>query len=180
MNPNPYAPPTTAVADIRPQDGGLPPFFAVSLLKLAVLSLCTLGIYELYWFYRNWQHVKARGESDILPFWRAFFAILFCYSCFKRIRDVGVERGIEPVLSAGAFATGWIVMTLTWKAPDPYGWITFFAVAFLLPVQAHVNRINAAVAPGHDRNARFSAWNWLATVIGAGMLVLLAMDAVAS
>ena len=38
----------------------LPPFFAVPLWKLALMSFFTFGIYELYWFYRNWQRVRVR------------------------------------------------------------------------------------------------------------------------
>ena len=64
-----------------------PVFFAVGKLKLAVLCICTLGLYELYWFYRNWQLVCRRSG---LPGWwnpvlRSFFAIFFCYSLFKRV-----------------------------------------------------------------------------------------------
>jgi hypothetical protein len=29
------------------------PYFAVSLLKLTVMSICTFGIYDLYWFHKN-------------------------------------------------------------------------------------------------------------------------------
>ena len=53
---------------------GQPAFFAVSPLKLIVMSTATLGIYELYWFYKNWKLIKQRTESNIMPFWRAFLA----------------------------------------------------------------------------------------------------------
>jgi hypothetical protein len=49
-----------------------------------------------------------------------------------------------------------------------------FACLFLVPVQMHVNRLNAASSPSHDRNARFSLWNWLAIIFG-GLLVMLAV-----
>src|SRR5262245_18132559 len=47
MSGNPYAPPTAVVADVTP---GLDtsvetPFFAVSPLKLAIMSICTLNFY---------------------------------------------------------------------------------------------------------------------------------------
>jgi hypothetical protein len=172
MNQNPYAPPSANVADISPAQATAPPFFAVSALKLVVLSLCTLGLYELYWFYRNWKLIKVRQEPGILPFWRAFFGVLFCYSCFVRIRDAGADRGITPALPAGPLAAGWIITTLVWKLPDPYSLFTFLSVAFLLPVQAHASRVNDAAAPVHDSNSRFSGWNW-ATVAVGGMLLAL-------
>ena len=27
--------------------------------RLVLLSIITFGIYEIYWFYRNWKHLKA-------------------------------------------------------------------------------------------------------------------------
>ena len=51
-----------------------PMYFPVSLLKLVIMSTCTFGIYELYWFYRNWCFVRTREAPEIMPFWRAFFS----------------------------------------------------------------------------------------------------------
>jgi len=31
-----------------------PYFFTPSTLKFVLMSVCTFGIYELYWFYKNW------------------------------------------------------------------------------------------------------------------------------
>ena len=70
-------------------------FFPVSPLKLIVLSVCTFGFYEFYWFYRNWCLIKEREDSlsmrigfrslNMWPFWRALFSVLFCYSCFGNV-----------------------------------------------------------------------------------------------
>lgn len=144
------------------------PFFAVSLLKLAVMSACTAGFYELYWYYRNWQRIRAREASHILPFWRAFFAFFFCYQCFAKVRDYGAPSR----LPAGPLAAGWIVATLLWRLPDPYWWASSLAVLFILPVQAQANRINQAACPAHDRNARFSAWDWVVVMLGGSFMVL--------
>jgi hypothetical protein len=71
-------------------------------------------------------------------------------------------------------ATAWIAVSLTWRLPEPYFLIGFLAPLLLVPVQQHVNRTNALVAPGHDENAHFSAWNWLAAVLG-GLFIGLIM-----
>ena len=75
------------------------PFFAVSLLKLAVLSTCTCGLYELYWFWRNWNRIRVNGEPEITPSLRAFFGIFYCYPCFIRIKLAGISRGVIPAPS---------------------------------------------------------------------------------
>lgn len=149
-----------------------PPFFAVSLLKLTVMSVCTAGFYEVYWYYRNWKRIKQREGSHIMPFWRAFFAFFFCYQCFAKIRDYSSGSGAPPSVSPAILAAGWIIATVLWKLPDPYWWASSLAVLFILPAQAHANRINENACPGHDRNARFGAWNWLVVVLGGSFTML--------
>src|SRR5258708_1698326 len=58
------------IPDQIPSQTGEPLFFSVSLLKLLVMSTVTLGLYDLYWFYKNWTFVKERTARDISPFWR--------------------------------------------------------------------------------------------------------------
>lgn len=151
------------------------PFFAVSLTKFVVMSICTFGIYELYWFYRNWLLIKERESLDIKPFWRAFFAYFYCVQCFTRIRSYAVRLELPiSFSSAGLLATGWMVITLTWKLPDPYWLLTFLSFIPMLPVQALANCINQREAPTHFQNSRFTGWN-IAMVIVGGLLVILAV-----
>jgi hypothetical protein len=156
-------------------DGGnaAAPFFAVSLLKLTVLSICTLGLYEAYWFYKNWKIIKAREISNISPFWRAFFTPIFCIQCFLRVSDYGRALGVVPgPPPARLLGIAWILDCLAYKLPDPYWIVTMFSFVFMLPIQAYANRINRAVDGQHDPNSRFSAWNWCAVVFGGGFFVL--------
>ena len=37
------------------------PFYCVSTMKLSILSFTTFGLYELFWFYKNWVKVRARS-----------------------------------------------------------------------------------------------------------------------
>jgi len=174
MNDNPYAPPTAVVADVvdPAESSTSAPFFAVSLFKLAVMSLCTAGFYEVYWFYKNWQLVREREQSNIWPVWRALFGVIFCYACFSRIRKHGQSIGLAQSLHAGILAIAWIATTISWRLPDPYWLLTYFSVAFLLPVQAYVNALNKIAAPEHDPNSKFTGWNWVAIAVGGIILAL--------
>jgi len=177
---NVYAPPAAQVADVPETgsplgyEGERPPFFQVSVLKLVLLSGCTFGLYELYWFYKNWVLIKEHSEPDITPWARAFFCFFWCYSCFEFIRNDERRLDLEPTLPAGPLAVGWIAASLAGRLPEPYFLIGFLSPLLLAPVQRHVNHINALVAPDHDKNTRFSAWNWLA-LVGGGIVIGLIM-----
>jgi hypothetical protein len=164
-------PPTAAVEAVS--DFVSPPlYFPVSVLKLAVMSTCTFGIYELYWFYENWCMVRDRERSDIIPFGRMFFAPLFCYSLLKKMDATAESQRIRRSIEAGPLAAGWIIFTILAKLPDPYWLVTFLAVGYLLPVQAAVNEINLVTSPKHNPNRRFTAWNIVGVVIGGLFLAL--------
>ena len=175
---NVYAPPTARVSDVPDSEAlaksGIepPPFFPTSILKLVLLSICSFGIYELYWFYKQWKYVKEREGIDIHPFWRAFFGFFFCHAFFEKVRNYDHPALELSSLPAGLLTAGWILLTLAWRLPDPYWLIDNLAVLFLIPVQLRVNQINTVVAPGHDRNTRFTWLNWLTVILGAGFLVL--------
>jgi hypothetical protein len=175
---NVYAPPAAQVADVPETgsplgyEGERPPFFPVSVLKLVLLSGCTFGLYELYWFYKNWQYIKEREGLDIRPFWRVFFGYFFCYQFFSKVRDYDRPELELSFLPAGPLTAGWILVTMLWRLPEPYWLLSNFAVVFLIPVQTRVNHVNNTVAPGHDRNSRLTWANWLVLVLGGGLLIL--------
>ena len=167
MSENPYAPPTAQVADI---DSVLPdnsnPLFAVGTVKVVVMSICTFGIYHLYWFYRNWNLIRVRDRSDIMPFWRAFFGIIWCYPLFKRFRQDGEAHGVTDGFAAGPMAVAFILLQLAWRLPDPIWLIGFGSSVVIGFAQQYINRINLVAAPGHERNDSFTGWNWLGIVVG--------------
>ena len=180
MNVNPYAPPGAVVADVAlaVEVGAESPFFAVSVPKLVVMSICTFSLYEVFWFYRNWKRIAERERKPISPPGRAIFAVVYCYSCFARMRDYDAVTGTSTGagrLAALPLAIAWIVTSMLGSLSD-YGWISMLAVLFLVPVQQFANRLNSAVAPLHDRNARFTAANWIGVIVG-GLLAMLSIAA---
>lgn len=149
-----------------------PPFFQVSLIKLAIMSVVTLSFYQLYWFYRNWKLIKAYENSNIWPFWRMFFGILWCHACFRRIVQFGKYEGITTSVRAGPLAVAWIITSLMSYLPDPFFLTYLLSFLFILPIQALANQINIIASHNTPLNNQFSGWNWLAMVIGGGILTL--------
>jgi hypothetical protein len=179
MSHNPYAAPaaSTSHSNDVANYGDLtaaPPFFAVSTTKMVVMSICTLGFYKIHWARSNWRLIKERDGSDIMPMMRAIFSLFFGYALLLRIKRDGEQAGVPASFAPGPIAAAWIITGFFSRLPQPYTMVFLLAVVWLIPVQSYVNDVNAAVTPGHDRNARFSVWNWIGIVVG-GLVVALAI-----
>ena len=168
MTTSPGAGPTSPVVEAYARI----PQFSVSLSKLAVMSLATFGIYELYWCYKQWDAIRRRESEKLSPFWRAFFAPLWGFSLFPRIQRLTANYGVPATWSGTGLALGFFILGAMWRLPDPYWLASFFSFLPLLVVQRSVNALNAAVAPAADRNARYSGLNVVVIVIGAILLLL--------
>jgi hypothetical protein len=169
---NPYASPRATVADLEVGAGTQPVFFPVGTAKLAIMSLGTLGLYQLYWSYKNWKSVQRLTGDKLNAPLRALFYPLTSYFLFKRISQEGRKLHPEMSISAGPLATALLVMTLLWRVPDPYWLVSLLAFVPFLPVQAQVNLLNQKMAPGTDANTRLRGWNFVAILLGGLVLAL--------
>lgn len=149
-----------------------PIYFPVSAAKFIALSLCSLGIYEFYWFYRHWKLERARTGQSLSPFWRAVFAPLFAYSLFTRIKEVGEGSSVPVGYSPGLLAAGYFALMGSWRLPDPFWLISLFTFLPLLPIRVAVATINLKHAPNSGTNARFSGRNIILVVAGGLLLAL--------
>ena len=111
----------------------------VSAVKFIVYSILSFGIYDVFWFYRNWRFIKARDRSGIMPFWRAIFAPLWCYSLMK---DVATTAGAGSMTIPALAAIGYFAVSALAALPDPYWLISLGAFVLLLHPVRLINRIN--------------------------------------
>ena len=155
----------------------LPIFFPVSITKFLVMHFCTLGGYQFYWFYENWKIIREREQTAISPFWRTFFAFMFCYPLFEAIRDRAAPLNMPEVAAPHVLATLWVLLSMLWIVPDPYWLASFLSIGLLLPIQQMANGINQSFAPNADRNDRFTAWNAVAIAIGGPLFIIGVMAA---
>lgn len=152
-------------------------FFPTSKTKLIVLSVCTFGIYQFYWFYKNWQILKINQGLEILPFWRTFFTPVFCYSLFKKVRECAESNGIEVKYNPGTLTAGYIFLSVTFFIPNIPTYISIpamvMAVLVLIPAQSVINLLNVKVIPDIQINKKFGGGNIVAVVIGVLFWVLM-------
>lgn len=148
-----------------------PQYYPVSLRKFVGLSLLTFGIYEIYWFYRNWVHVRDRDRVSMRPFWRAFFAPLWLH---KLIEDINMTRndggGIPKGHAIGLFIA-YLVITGLWRLPDPYWLVSCLSFLPLIPVLSQIEFLNRDCPEVLRRNSAWTRRHWVLTGL-AGPLAL--------
>lgn len=119
-------------------------YFPVPVRKFVVLSLLSLGFYELYWFYRNWAYIRARDGSRISPVLRTIF---------QPFTFTALMADIRSNLGAGPSRLGSIVLAIVFFAlsivglfPDPYWLPGMFTFVCFLPVVRLIRDVNGADA----------------------------------
>jgi hypothetical protein len=144
-------------------------FFYVSPLKLVVMSIATLGFYEIFWFYKNWTYVQEHSNRRVLPLGRAIFRGFTFYSLVLEINKAGEQMGIsgkvQPILGLAYF-----VLLASGRLPGLLAAISFLTPFALLPAQNYINSMNANSPT--PINSKFSAINWVAIVIGVLLNIL--------
>jgi hypothetical protein len=133
-------------------------YFITAPAQIAIMSTCTLGIYDVYWMYKQWKAVLAdRQITKGSPFWRAIFSVLWVYPLFK---------GLE-VENPGSSAAAYVLFSLMYKLPGAATLLSLASCLPLMKVQIALNK-RMDVTPA----MRFSSKAVAACVFGALVLGL--------
>ena len=159
--------------------------YVVSLKKLTVLFIVTLGIYAVYWNYRNWKLLRQHRGVKCLPVMRAIFSIFFFASLLKHINaELGVEKNTKH-LDVTPLASAYIVLNVVSgicdrlsSRTDTVGILDFvslillpFICGVLTTVQQAAN-LSQGDANG-ESNSHMTALNWIWLLIGGALWALI-------
>jgi len=159
-----------------PESSQQPYFFTASPLKFLVMTFATLGLYEIYWFYKNWHQVRFRERSTIWPLARSIFAPIMAFVLFERINKDASEKGIEGIKQIGLVALFYFVLNLTSSLPDPLWLVSMFTFIFVLPANSVAIEINRQLTPSAQLNESFSKMNWFGILLICPLFTLLCVD----
>ncbi len=177
-----YAPPA---ADIELAEDRESVFYAVAPTKFLLLSILTLSLYNIYWFYRNWRAVNVRENLGIWPPMRGLFYIFFTHSLFGRIdaelQSVGASRNwhsglIATLVVLVAIASAVLDRLTRVSIGEPYTDVlsigTVPVLAFLL-LQAQ-KAVNLACGdPEGSSNSSLTVANWIWMILGGALWLLI-------
>ena len=150
------------------------PFYPVTTQKFIVMSICTFALYEIYWAYKNWQHIRDTPlRENLIPFWRAFFSPLWAFSLFKHVREDAERQGLRVAWQPSLLAAFYIGLTIIPRLLDPFFLlISLGTFVPFLPVVETIKRINMVSGLPKGAGGRYSAANVVIAVIGALFLFL--------
>ena len=152
-------------------------YYQVSALKFCLMVTCTLGLYEIYWAYRNWRYIKERDKSNIYPVWRGIFAPLWYYSLLSDLAVHGDSKYMANGFIKSLLAATYLLLGVAWKLPEPYWIVAFLSFLPILPAVQEIAKINTSehtYEQGHPHNA----WNFSAYLLGGPFVVFIILSAI--
>ena len=141
------------------------------------MSVCTFGVYEIYWTYKNWRIVKDRHRSEIMPFWRAFFYPIWHYSLLTELNTVLNSGTLSSAAFRGVLAASVIILMPTWRLPDPYWLVSFLTFLGFLPALLAMQRSRPTRAI-EEQTSSFHPSNLIAYLLGGPLFVFIALSSI--
>ncbi|MFC6633673.1 hypothetical protein [Microbulbifer taiwanensis] len=163
----------------EPEAGAAREFYVVSSPKFLILMIATFGLYELYWFYRNWSLYRMRHGVKILPVMRAIFSLIFVYSLFGKVASSIRHSGRDIKWYPGWMAASYILFSIIGLLADGLaGAVTHYTLLdlvslalfplFVWILYCAQQEINVACDdPQGESNAELTPANYLWILIGA-------------
>lgn len=152
-------------------------YYQVSAFKFSLMMTCTLGLYGIYWSYRNWRHIKERDNSNISPLWRGIFVPLWYYSLLTDIADHGESKYLAGGFIRGLLAAAYLLLNAVGSLPDPYWTMAFLSFIPILPAVQAIAKINAS-GHAHKKRHPHNAWNFSAYLLGGPSVVFIILSAI--
>jgi len=160
----------------RPAPAEAGEYYPVSLVKLFILSIATLNIYQLFWFYRNWKYIKQRDDSAIMPFWRAVFTPLWFFPFYRDLKHDSEIRLDKSILPNAAWITLLLIsmvgLNIADRFDESYEFIGVLSVLCLLPFANYILFINRSRPETTKHNSRFRPRHYLLSAVAAAVIVL--------
>jgi hypothetical protein len=105
----------------------------ISVNHFVILSVVTLGLYELWWIYKSWRFFQDKEKSEMMPAIRTVFSIIFLIPLFNKIFRLANNNGYKHSYSPVLLFLGFLIIDLLTLLPAPYYLFGIFSIVFLIP-----------------------------------------------
>ncbi len=172
----PKAPPPPPMMASSGGGYGSGPLYVVAPYKFALLFIATLGLYQVYFFYKNWSHYKANTGEAMWPVMRGIFSVFFVHALFRHVDFKINHEDRKFSWNPGSSATTFVLLAILSNGLDRaagknmgFPWVDllsylclFLLVAVLYrPVQA-INLASGDPQGSSNASLTFANIIWLA------------------
>ncbi len=109
MSDNLYAPPQ---ADLRMPAVREPAFYTVSDGKFFTLFFASLGLYLVYWSWKNWRRYQRATGAKVSPLARGLLPLFFTHALLFRAEELLHERGMHWTEPPEVWANRFVMATV--------------------------------------------------------------------
>lgn len=127
MESNLYQAPASEI--IPPESGtSAVALYVIAPWKFNLLFWATLGIYDVYWNFRNWQNQKEIRQKKVQPVARALFSVFFFGSLVKTINDEneGKAKPLPVTPMATLYILSYLISTVSDRPPPTWKPLAFW------------------------------------------------------
>jgi len=156
-------------------------FYPISLLKFLALSISTLGMYNAYWMYRNWQAIQIKQEVQMMPIARGIFSTFWFYPLFNQLKEDSIKRfsqnKVMATFLAVIFAIVYFVISAISQSVEQYA-VTIALILLpllFIPLVSYINSVNIDDLEAYHYNSK---WHFRHTIAVLMFLPLLGLTLV--
>ena len=157
--------------DCEKKDNETIEYYCLPAIKLAILSLATLGLYSIFWFYENWRIIKIYDKSNIHPFARAIFSVFYGLSLFKKIYHSADIHGVRSIYKPLNHYLLFLALSSIIFLPDPWWLLAGLNVLPFLAIQKVIQINNRKIDPSFRTKKRFSKREIAITITSVALLL---------
>lgn len=157
----------------------VPKFYVVSPKKFLLLFIMTLGVYEVFWFYQNWQNFKLYTKQNMWPIARGIFSILFAHKLFDAVNKTLITKNSTHQWSPSTLATVFVVFSIIARVIDRQtpeegvnailGFVLGTAASGVVCWVLYQAQLAVNIAcddPDGQSNRELTSWNWIWILLG--------------
>ena len=151
-------------------------FYPVHLGKFLAMWIFSLGLYPVFWFYRNFRYIKQQLHGSIMPVPRALFYSFWYYNLWHYLKQDNDQRFPEAHLPNRAIAVLLALLFLgaTLMMNQTQLWLAGLVVSALicLPLANYIAFINRDNDEALRHTSRWRLHNVLLVLLSVPVLIL--------
>lgn len=156
-------------------------FYPISMKKFILMNLSTLGLFHVFWSYKNWAYIEKENERTFWKFPRSFFHNFMFYSFNNWVNKEGLDNDGSPNVYAKDIAififialVSFVIFDAT-KDNDFSVFLALLVIVFYSPFVIFFEKLNKKNYINYQRNSELSTFHYLFFASSLPLVLFLAI-----